>query len=135
MKRLVPLLLLLCLILCGCIQIYTPPEIDAIKQESYQKGYDKGRTVGYEEGRIVGHDEGYAEGYDKGFQAGSESVNPPPPPPSDPITYVANKNTMKFHKPTCSSVNDIKQKNRLNWKGSREELIDKGYEPCQRCNP
>lgn len=49
--------------------------------------------------------------------------------------YVVNTNTRKFHRPECSSVKDIKEKNRKDFHGSREELIEEGYEPCKRCNP
>ena len=49
--------------------------------------------------------------------------------------YVANKNTLKFHYPTCSSVEKIKPSNRWDFHGIREELIAKGYAPCKRCSP
>lgn len=49
--------------------------------------------------------------------------------------YVANKNTKKFHYPSCSSVSDMKEKNKLYYEGTREELIEQGYDPCKRCNP
>jgi DNA-entry nuclease len=51
------------------------------------------------------------------------------------VTYVCNKNTKKFHKPTCSSVNDMSEKNKLPVTVSRDELIAQGYQPCKRCNP
>lgn len=51
------------------------------------------------------------------------------------VTYVVNTNTKKFHKPSCSSVKDIKESNRWDFTGTREELIEKGYVPCKRCNP
>lgn len=50
-------------------------------------------------------------------------------------SYVLNKNTMKFHKPDCSGVSDIKSENRENFTGSRSELISEGYAPCGRCKP
>ncbi len=49
--------------------------------------------------------------------------------------YVLNTNTGKFHKPSCSGVTDTKAQNRKNYMGSREELLEQGYEPCGRCNP
>lgn len=49
--------------------------------------------------------------------------------------YVLNKNTKKFHYPWCSSVDDIKAKNRKDFTGTREEVIAQGYVPCKRCNP
>lgn len=51
------------------------------------------------------------------------------------ITYVLNKNTKKFHKPSCSSVSDMAAKNRLDSGGSRDEVIAQGYVPCKRCKP
>lgn len=50
-------------------------------------------------------------------------------------SYILNKNTMKFHYTTCSSVNDIKEKNKENFYGSREEAVKRGYSPCGACNP
>lgn len=49
--------------------------------------------------------------------------------------YVLNTNTMKFHLPSCSSVDDIKASNRQDYHGSREDLIAQGYDPCKRCYP
>lgn len=51
------------------------------------------------------------------------------------ITYVLNTNTMKFHRPSCSSVPQIKEKNREDTAESRDELIAEGYTPCRNCNP
>ena len=51
------------------------------------------------------------------------------------ITYVLNKNTKKFHIPSCSSVDTIKPKNREDTTMSRDEVIGAGYVPCKRCNP
>lgn len=49
--------------------------------------------------------------------------------------YILNKNNKKFHYPWCSSVNQMKEKNKQEFVGTREELINKGYSPCQRCSP
>lgn len=57
------------------------------------------------------------------------------PQESQGITYVLNTNTKKFHYPTCSSVDDMKEKNKQIYTGSREEVINMGYVPCKRCNP
>lgn len=50
-------------------------------------------------------------------------------------TYIVNTNTRKFHRPDCSSVADMKAKNRKEFTGTREELTAQGYEACGRCNP
>ncbi|MCR5389389.1 MAG: hypothetical protein K6E77_01385 [Lachnospiraceae bacterium] len=49
--------------------------------------------------------------------------------------YVVNTNTKKFHFPGCSSVNSMKDKNKMNFEGDRNDLISQGYQPCKRCNP
>lgn len=54
---------------------------------------------------------------------------------SQGITYVLNTNTKKFHYPTCSSVDQMKEKNKEIYTGSREDVINMGYVPCKRCNP
>lgn len=49
--------------------------------------------------------------------------------------YILNTNTKKFHYPTCSSVKDMKEENKLEFHGTRDEVIAKGYSPCGRCKP
>lgn len=49
--------------------------------------------------------------------------------------YVLNNNTKKFHLPSCASADDIKDSNREDYYGSREDLIERAYVPCKRCNP
>lgn len=49
--------------------------------------------------------------------------------------YVVNTNTKKFHYPDCPSVNQMKQKNRQDYTGSRDDLIAQGYKPCGNCKP
>lgn len=49
--------------------------------------------------------------------------------------YVLNTNNRKFHNPDCSSVKQMKDKNREDYTGTREMLIRQGYEPCGQCNP
>ncbi|MBD5395901.1 MAG: MBL fold metallo-hydrolase [Lachnospiraceae bacterium] len=61
--------------------------------------------------------------------------DPTPAPATSGITYVLNNNTKKFHKPNCSSVKTIKDKNREDTTKSRDEIIGSGYDPCKKCNP
>ena len=49
--------------------------------------------------------------------------------------YVLNTNSKKFHDPDCGSVDDMSSSNRENYKGSRSDLIQQGYEPCGNCRP
>ena len=50
-------------------------------------------------------------------------------------SYIANKHTKKFHDPACELVADMKTENMKFLSGTREELIEQGYEPCSKCNP
>ena len=50
-------------------------------------------------------------------------------------TYILNTNTKKIHRPSCSSVNKMKEYNRQTYEGTLEELEQMGYTPCKRCNP
>ena len=49
--------------------------------------------------------------------------------------YILNTNSMKFHLETCSSAKRISSVNKSVYNGSRDDLINKGYEPCKICNP
>ncbi|MBR3534796.1 MAG: DNA/RNA non-specific endonuclease [Oscillospiraceae bacterium] len=50
-------------------------------------------------------------------------------------TYILNTNTKKFHYPSCSSVNSMKDKNKQEYTGSRDDIIAMGYDPCKKCYP
>ena len=50
-------------------------------------------------------------------------------------TYILNTNTKKFHYPSCSAVKQMKDSNKEEFSGSRDEVIDRGYVPCKKCNP
>ena len=49
--------------------------------------------------------------------------------------YILNKNTKKFHYPSCSSVKKMKESNKLSYTGTRDEVIAMGYKPCGNCHP
>ena len=72
-----------------------------------------------------------ADGWDKGKEEEDSSYIEPDPS----VTYVLNTNTHKFHRPDCASVKDMNSWNREDYKGTREELVQEGYEPCGACSP
>ena len=49
--------------------------------------------------------------------------------------YIINTNTGKFHYPTCLSIKRIKDKNKLEFTGTRDDVLVRGYSPCMICNP
>ena len=50
-------------------------------------------------------------------------------------TYVLNTNTKKFHKESCNSAKSMGASNKKIYTGSRQEIIDMGYEACGVCKP
>lgn len=50
-------------------------------------------------------------------------------------TYILNTNTKKFHKESCNSAKSMDASNKKIYTGSRQELIDMGYEACGVCKP
>lgn len=49
--------------------------------------------------------------------------------------YILNTNTKVFHLPKCSYVESISDKNKEVYTGTRDSVIDMGYESCGHCNP
>ena len=50
-------------------------------------------------------------------------------------TYVLNTNTKKFHKESCNSAKSMDASNKKIYTGSRQDIIDMGYESCGVCKP
>ncbi|MFQ6031824.1 MAG: thermonuclease family protein, partial [Candidatus Zixiibacteriota bacterium] len=57
-------------------------------------------------------------------------------PVSEEEYYIASERSKKFvfHRPNCSNVRGILEKNRIIFK-SRDEALDLGYSPCRACKP
>ena len=53
---------------------------------------------------------------------------------STTAAYIGNANSKKFHRPTCASVKDMAEKNKVVL-SSREEAIAEGYTACGSCKP
>jgi len=54
---------------------------------------------------------------------------------SSSASYIGNKNTKKFHYPTCSSVGQMKESNKKYLNCTRDQAIQQGFDPCGRCCP
>lgn len=108
---------------------------DELKDE-YSRGYNDGYDDGYEDG--VDDTESsdsrqstsstYADNSSSSYSSSSNSS-------STSASYIANTSTYKFHKPSCSSVKQMKESNKWYYTGSRDDLISQGYDPCGRCHP
>ena len=82
-------------------------------------------------GTIICHSDGQTLTFEterEGKVAEEEATVPATAP------YIGNRNSKKFHYAECSSVDDMKEKNKVEF-ATRQEAIDAGYVPCKRCDP
>lgn len=49
--------------------------------------------------------------------------------------YVLNVSSKRFHLPSCDAVDTMSKKNKEEYVGSREDLLEQGYVPCGSCSP
>lgn len=66
---------------------------------------------------------------------GREDINTYTKPNAQQGDYVININSKRVHTLDCTSVADIKEKNRENYHGNLEDLLNGGYKACKNCNP
>lgn len=130
-----------------CIGGYTIYDTNITK--SYENGYATGYAEAKTVGERVGYNKGYSDGYDEGYDvAKAKYASSDSSSNSNKSTnkgnsnntakiydYVLNKNTDKFHYTWCYSVDQMKEKNKVYFTGTRQEVINKGYSPCKNCNP
>ena len=50
------------------------------------------------------------------------------------VTLIGNRNTKKLHLSTCSSVDDMAEKNKVSFH-SYTNAENNGYVPCKKCRP
>lgn len=69
----------------------------------------------------------YSNGNNFAEKAKTEDVN------SDK-TYILNTNSKKYHNTDCASVKDIKSQNKETYHGTKAQLEQRGYKPCNACS-
>lgn len=109
-----------CIFCVYCYNVQPGVEIDYMSGDSWLAGYypeNSTENTPVEESSEETSNETVVE----------ESVNE--------CAFVLNNNSMKIHKPTCSSVSDISENNIEYTDKTYEELIAEGYSPCGRCHP
>lgn len=122
----------------------------------YESGFDSGHAGWYNKGYKEGREDGYQNGFEKGFEHAKtelstqlsaeeavtteqdvdeyEEEESKETVPTE-YSFVLNKNSKRFHKPDCKSTSNMKEENKEYYSGTREELIQKGYQPCGSCKP
>lgn len=108
-----------------CVFVYNvePNEVDPSKL---------GITIDYKTGET--HEQTQKE-YDTLLNNENDTINANETVTNDEIKYILNTNSKKFHDPNCSSISNIKTKNKKETNQTYNELINQGYTPCQICNP
>ena len=89
---------------------------DGISFNIYCYNVQPGISIDYKTGESALDDSAFTEG-------------------SEENTYILNTNSHKFHIPSCSGAQDMKEENRQEVTTARELLITQGYDPCGNCNP
>lgn len=119
------------------ITVYRTDEQGTIVAESNGQDitWSSAPSDSWQSGEPSGSGQAVSDGASSGSQASSGDSDTAAPPAQTGDVYILNTNTMKFHKPDCSSAGDISEQNRETSGKSREELIAEGYDPCGRCNP
>lgn len=86
------------------------------------------RTVNYD---TLFEDTEYTETYSPETEPAETGLHENSP------TYILNINpsSLRFHIPSCKSVDNMKEKNKKLFYGTREEAIKLGYTPCGSCKP
>lgn len=119
-----------CVISCGENNSYGHPHAETLNNLR-SLGVQVFRTD--EQGSIIATSDGLNITWNCAPSDTWKAGEPTTPPAT--TTYICNKNTKKFHIPSCSSVDQMKESNKLAVTQTREEVIAQGYVPCKRCNP
>lgn len=131
------------MLLCALIMLvifYGAYENNAGIDEGYKKGYEEAYAVAEEEYKALYEDklmDAKNEAYNTGYNLAKEmfASNYNSDTSDGKQNYVVNKSSKKFHKPGCEWAGKIASYNRQDVKCNRQDLIDKGYEPCKVCCP
>mgnify|MGYP000759901060 CR=1 FL=1 len=70
------------------------------------------------------------DGKEVTFTWDNQSANPENAEPAQPVQFIGNVNSHKFHAPDCANLPT--EKNRIIF-GTYEQAIDAGYTPCGSC--
>ena len=120
-------------ILAACVLLLTACQSD------YQKGYKEGFQAGYQAAinaqpaaRATATAAPRATTQPRTASVSRSSAGSVPEQNRE---YVLNTSSHVFHLPTCSSVGQMADKNKKVMITTRQQIINLGYSPCQRCKP
>lgn len=98
---------------------------------------EQGTIVAVSDGKKItwnmSPDESWRAGEPKGTRSDAEPAVKNTKEEKNGGSYILNTNTKKVHRPSCSSVKKMADKNKKKTKKSLKELEKEGYTPCQNC--
>lgn len=89
-----------------------------------------GVTISYKTGKNRLDESTLPDDYVKPEKSSFEELDIP-----EGVTYILNKNTMRFHRLDCEGAKTIREYNREWFYGTREEAVEEGFVPCGMCKP
>lgn len=95
---------------------------------------EPGVTIDYATGDNWASESGSVQSASASSEQSSE-LSAAQPSDGDINTYILNTRSKRFHWPDCHSVAEMKDKNKQEFTGTRDEAIAMGYKPCGECNP
>ena len=72
----------------------------------------------------------YTDGQEASITWNNQSAKPEDVEPAEPVVFIGNKNSKKFHGPDCGSL--PKEENRVEF-DTYQKAVDAGYSPCGSC--
>lgn len=95
----------------------------------YVYNFQPGILINYKTGESKLDDGTSTPNTEEGTEGGTENGG------TESNTYIINTSTGKFHTPSCHYATSMKEENRQEFTGDRQELIDGGCSPCSSCKP
>lgn len=125
--------------ICFCVYAYNVQPgitIDYVTGDSWLSGDGSSNGSNTGSSQVTKHEDEHQEDahHDEAVQTEAYEAETTAPA-STGTEYILNTNTKKFHYPSCSSVKQMKNTNKQEFTGSRDDLIAQGYDPCKKCNP
>lgn len=122
---------------CGVGNSYGHPDNKVLKRLderniSVYRTDLQGTIVFCSDGKIISTDKSSAQYITPVTTSTTQNVSEPTEEHNSSVTYVLNTNTKKIHYPDCSSVNQIKDKNKA-YTDDFDKAVAEGYVPCHIC--
>ena len=137
LSKLKPLTALIVAVAIVLVGVLFSPDLFDSKKDNFIPGTSNNQTANNgtgDSGTTGGGSENPGDSSENPGDTSGEEENEDNTNKGDP-DYILNTNSKKFHTPDCRYAEKIKDENREEFNGSRQDLIDDGYVPCGNCKP